>query len=132
MFPTGHEERCGIPMDCSPPGSSVYGIPKQDHWRGWPFPSPGDPPNPGVEPASLGSPALAGRFLLLHHLGSPRSDGPRIVTIDASVQSGGQQEQSGSETQWGSCFKPLYSRAKKHTLINYLVLFLSLSYVLDF
>ena len=63
---------------------------------------------------------------LLHHLGSLRSDGPRIITIDASVQSGGQQEQSGSETQWGSCFKPLYFRAKKHTLINYLFLFLSL------
>ena len=27
---------------CSPPGSSVHGIFRQEHWRGLPFPSPGD------------------------------------------------------------------------------------------
>jgi len=32
---------------------------RQEYWRELPFPSPGDPPNPGIEPASL---ALAGRF----------------------------------------------------------------------
>ena len=30
------------PMDCSPAGSSVYGISQQEYWRGLPFPSPGD------------------------------------------------------------------------------------------
>ena len=30
---------------------------------GHPFPTPGDFPNPGVEPLTLTSPALAGRFL---------------------------------------------------------------------
>ena len=44
------------PMDCSPPGSSVHGI-LQEYWSGLPFPSPGDLPDPGIEPAS---PALAG------------------------------------------------------------------------
>ena len=29
---------------CSPPGSSVHGIFRQEHWRGLPFPSPGDLP----------------------------------------------------------------------------------------
>ena len=38
------------------------GFPRQEHWCGLPFPSPGDLPNPGVKPASLVSPALAGRF----------------------------------------------------------------------
>ena len=47
------------PMDSSTPGSSVHGI-LQATTLEWPFPSPGDPPNPGIEPAS---PALAGRFL---------------------------------------------------------------------
>ena len=29
------------PMDCSPPGSSVQGILRQEYWSGQPFPSPG-------------------------------------------------------------------------------------------
>ena len=37
------------PVDCSPPGSSVHGFSRQEY-RGLPFPSPGDPPNSGVEP----------------------------------------------------------------------------------
>ena len=32
---------------------------KQEYWSGMPFPSPGDLPNPGIEPMS---PALAGGF----------------------------------------------------------------------
>ena len=47
------------PMDCSPPGSSVPGIPRQAYWSRLPFPSPGDLPNPGIKPVF---PALAGGF----------------------------------------------------------------------
>ena len=36
--------------------------PRQEYWSGWPFPPPGDLPNPGTEAASLAPPALAGRF----------------------------------------------------------------------
>lgn len=46
-------------MDCSPQGSSLCGISQQEHWRGLPFPSPGDLPNSGSEPTS---PELAGGF----------------------------------------------------------------------
>ena len=35
---------------------------RQECWSGLPFPTPGNLPNPGVEPASLGSPELADRF----------------------------------------------------------------------
>ena len=35
------------------------GFSRQEYWSGLPFPSPGDLPNPGIEPMSL---ALAGRF----------------------------------------------------------------------
>ena len=35
---------------------------RQEYWRGWPFPSPGDLFDPGTEPTSLKSPALAGGF----------------------------------------------------------------------
>ena len=49
-------------MDCSPPGSSVYGIYRQEYQSGLPVPSPGDLPDPGMEPESLVSPVLAGGF----------------------------------------------------------------------
>ena len=35
---------------------------RQEYWSGLPFPSPGDLPNPGMETASLISPAFAGGF----------------------------------------------------------------------
>ena len=34
-------------------------------WSGLPIPSPGDLPDAGIEPASLMSPALAGRFFAI-------------------------------------------------------------------
>ena len=47
---------CG-PMDCSPPGSSVHGIFRQEYWSGLLFSPPGDLPNPWTEPMSLVSAA---------------------------------------------------------------------------
>ena len=38
------------------------GFSRQEYWSGLPFPSPEDLPDPGIKPASLVSPALAGRF----------------------------------------------------------------------
>ena len=35
---------------------------RQEYWNGWPFSTSGDLPNPGVEPVSLASSALAGGF----------------------------------------------------------------------
>ena len=35
------------------------GFPRQEYWSRLPFPPPGNPPNPGIEPVS---PALAGSF----------------------------------------------------------------------
>ena len=46
------------------------GFPRQEYWSGLPFPPPGDLPNPGIEPESPVSPALAGRFFTLCHVGS--------------------------------------------------------------
>ena len=56
-------------VDCQVPLSME--ILRTEYWNGLPFPPPGDLPNPGIEPKSLVSPALAGRFLPLGHLGSP-------------------------------------------------------------
>ena len=57
------------PMDCSLPGSSIRGeFSRQEHWSRLPFPSPGDLPNPGIEPKS---PALLLDSLPSEPLGKP-------------------------------------------------------------
>ena len=38
------------------------GSSRQEHWDKWPFPPPGNLPNPGIKPMSPGFPALAGGF----------------------------------------------------------------------
>ena len=47
------------------------GLSRQEYWSGLPRPPPGDLPNPGIEPKSLRSPALAGRFFTLAPPGKP-------------------------------------------------------------
>ena len=44
------------------------GFSRQEYCSGFPFPSPGDLPDPGIEPTS---PALQADSLPLNHLGSP-------------------------------------------------------------
>ena len=36
------------------------GFSRQEYWSGLPFPTPGDLPNSGIEPASLAFPVMAG------------------------------------------------------------------------
>ena len=38
------------------------GFSRQEYWNGLPCPPPEDLPSPGIEPESLRSPALAGKF----------------------------------------------------------------------
>ena len=56
------------PMDCSPPGPPSMGFSSQECWSGLPFPSPGDLPDPGIEP---GSPALEADTLTSEPPGKP-------------------------------------------------------------
>ena len=46
-------------------------FPRQEHWSGLPFLSPGDLPTPGIELASLVSPALASAFFTTEPPGKP-------------------------------------------------------------
>ena len=41
------------------------GFSRQEYWSGLPFASPGDLPDPGIKPASLMSPTLAGGFFTI-------------------------------------------------------------------
>ena len=50
------------PIYSSLPSSSFLESSRQEYWSGLPWPSPGDLPDPRIEPLSLMSPALAGEF----------------------------------------------------------------------
>ena len=52
------------PVDCSQLGFSVHRIFQAVIPEGLPFPTPWDPPTPGLKPMSLVSAALAGGFFL--------------------------------------------------------------------
>ena len=41
------------PTDCSPQAPLSMGFAEKEYWSGLPFHSPGDLPNPGIEPRSL-------------------------------------------------------------------------------
>ena len=47
---------------------------RQEYWRGLPFPPPGDLPNPGIEPATHASPALAGGFFTTTQSKKPKNN----------------------------------------------------------
>ena len=46
------------------------GFSRQEYWSGLPCPSPGDLPDPGIEPVSPVAPALQADSLVLSHQGS--------------------------------------------------------------
>ena len=52
---------------CQAPLSMEFS--RQEYWREWPFPTPGD--FPAFQPVSLVSPAMSGRFFTTEPLGSP-------------------------------------------------------------
>ena len=50
------------------PAPLSMGFSRQEHWSGLPFPSPGDLPDPGIQPVS---PASVGRFFTAEPPGNP-------------------------------------------------------------
>ena len=52
-----HVPLFAIPWTVALQAPLSMGFCRQEYWRGLPFPSPGDLPDPGVEPASLSSPS---------------------------------------------------------------------------
>ena len=57
-----HVQLCATLWTVAPQASLSMGFSRQECWSGLPFPSPGDLPDPGIEPTSLLSYTLAGRF----------------------------------------------------------------------
>ena len=63
-------------MDCKLQASLSMGFSRQEYWSGLPFPSPGDFPDPGIEP---GSPALEADTLTSEPPGKESYDQPKHI-----------------------------------------------------
>ena len=57
-----HVQLFVTPWTVAHQASLSRGFSQQEYWSGVPFPPPGHLPDPGIEPTSLTSPELAGRF----------------------------------------------------------------------
>ena len=57
-------------------------FPRQGYWCGLPFPSPGDLPNPGIEPMS---PPLAGGFFTTEPLGKANFSSARSLIVSSQI-----------------------------------------------
>ena len=68
VYTLSHVQLFATPWTVARQTSLSLGFPRQEYWGGLPFPSPGDLPNPGTEPAS---PALAGGFFTTKPPGEP-------------------------------------------------------------
>ena len=112
------------PMDCSLPESSFHVIFQARYWSGLPFSSPGDHPDPGIEP---GSPALQADILPSELPGksfiflAANRDNSTNKDYTCSKQMGKVQAHDGIElelyclhhsdgsSQYSCCNKPVYS-----------------------
>ena len=69
---------CSVVSDCATPWTVAHqaplstGFSRPEYWSGLPFPSPGDLPNPGIEPMSPAFPALASIFSTTEPPGKPQ------------------------------------------------------------
>ena len=95
LFVTPWTTACQAPLS--------MGFPRQEHWSGLPFPSPGDLPDPGIK---LMSPALPADSLLLSHQG-------RHSSWANTFCFGGQEAQRAGACPGAAC--PGTSLGKRHT-----------------
>ena len=65
------------PIDCSHQVPLSMAFSRQEYWSELPFPSPGDFPNPGIEPMSFASLALAGGFFTT----APKSKQEMVIVV---------------------------------------------------
>ena len=72
LFVTPWTAVCQVPLS--------MGFSRQEHWSELPFHSPGHLPDPGIEPVSPASPALAGGFFTTEPPGKPSP--PNLLFID--------------------------------------------------
>jgi len=86
------------PLDQAPPS---LGFSRQEYWSGLPCPSPRHLPNSRIEPTSLESPALAGRFFTT----STTWETPIHPEIPGNNQKGGNRKLRAAETGRGTFYQ---------------------------
>ena len=64
---------CATPWTVAFLAPLSVGFSRQEYWSGWPCPPPGTLAHPGIKPASLMSPALAGGSLPLEPPEKPQT-----------------------------------------------------------
>ena len=62
MCELSHVQLFAAPWTVAHHAPLSLGFSRQEYWSRLPLPSPGDLPDPGIEPAYLASPALASGF----------------------------------------------------------------------
>ena len=67
-----HIQLCVILWTAAHQAPVSMGFSRQEYWSELPFPPPRDLPDPGIKPASLAFPALAGRFFTTEPPGKPQ------------------------------------------------------------
>ena len=74
-----HVQFFAIPWTVVPLAPLSMGFSRQEYWSGFPWPSPGDLPNPGSEPMSLSSLSLAGKFFSTSTTGEALKECERVL-----------------------------------------------------
>ena len=72
MKSLSHVQLFATPWTVAYQASPSMGFSRQEYWSGLPFPSPGDLPNPGIDP---GSPTSQADSLLSESPGKPKGNG---------------------------------------------------------
>ena len=72
--PLSHVQLFATPWTIACQAPLIVEFSRQEYWRGLPFPTPRDLPDLGIEPTSVVSPALAGRFFTTEPPGKPMKE----------------------------------------------------------
>ena len=75
------------------------GFSRQEYWSGFPCPPPGDLPDPGIEPASLMSLAMASRFFTTGATWEAQSLTSGSFNFDIGVTASSLKREKEKETQ---------------------------------
>ena len=68
-----HIQLFGTPWAALHQAPPSMDLSRQEYWSRWPFPPPGDLPDPGSKPISPMFPSLAGGFFIIESPGKPGS-----------------------------------------------------------
>ena len=85
LSPFSHVQLFVTPWTAARQSPQSIGFSRQEYWSGLLCPPLGDLSDPGIQPASFMSPALAGGFFTTEPLGKPRYRSTKILSPEKSV-----------------------------------------------